>query len=126
MGRTQIDLLLRELYAARLSGDLDAVCRVFSADAMFQIASASRTSPVAIKAAGVNEFRPLLAFIMKTFRLGDFSIRTIKIDGAQATVHWTADVRSRITGATVPTEMVDLAEVHDGLVVNFNEVFVAR
>ena len=63
---------------------------------------------------------------MKTFKLGGFSIRAIEIDGAQATVYWTADVRSRITGATVRTEMIDLVEVRNGLVVNFNEVFVAR
>jgi ketosteroid isomerase-like protein len=124
MGRREIDHLIRELYAARLRGDLEAVCRSFAADARFQIASASQASPVAIKATGVDEFRPLLALLIKTFRLRNLTIRSITIDGAQATVHWRANVRSRITGATVATELVDMVEVRDGCIVNFNEGFL--
>jgi ketosteroid isomerase-like protein len=124
MGQTEIDRLLRGLYAARLSGDLDAVCRSFSADAKFQIASASQASPVAIKAAGVEEFRPLLALLVKTFKLIDLTILSMVIEGAQATVHWRVNVRSRITGTTAPTELIDRLEVRDGCIVHFNEVFV--
>ena len=126
MSRAEIDRLLRELYAARLSGDLEAVCRSFAADARFQIASASHASPVAIRATGVDEFRPLLALLIKTFRLGDLTIRSITVDGAQAIVHWRANVRSRITGADVPTELIDTVEVRDSSIVNFNEVFAPR
>jgi ketosteroid isomerase-like protein len=126
MGPTQIDRLLRDLYAARLSGDLDGVCRAFASDGGFHIASASETSPVAMTAAGVQEFRPLLAFMIKVFRLRDLTIRTINIDGDKATVHWQAHVRSRITGATVATEFIDIVEVRDGRITNFNEVFISR
>lgn len=126
MGRTEIDHLIRELYAARARGDLEAVCRLFAADARFQIASANQASPATIKATGVDEFRPLLALLIKTFRLGDSTIRSITIDGAQATVHWRANVRSRITGGTVPTELIDIVEVRDGCIVNFSEGFVRR
>ena len=126
MSRAEIDRLLRELYAARLSGDLEAVSRSFAADARFQIASANHASPAAIRATGVDEFRPLLALLIKTFRLGDLTIRSITVDGAQATVHWRANVRSRITGADVPTELIDTVEVRDSSIVNFNEVFAPR
>jgi ketosteroid isomerase-like protein len=126
MGTTQIDRLLRDLYAARLSGDLDGVCRTFAANGRFQIASATEDSPVAIKAAGVEEFRPLLAFMIKTFRLRDLTIRTLNVEGDKATVHWQARVRSRITGATVATEFIDIVEVRDGRIANFNEVFISR
>ena len=100
------------------------MCRVFATDAKFQIAGASGTSPVGIKAAGINEFRPLLAFMIKTFKLGALTIRTMNVEGDHATVHWQANVRSRITGATVPTEMIDIVEIRDGQIVNFNEVFM--
>jgi len=126
MRRAEIDGLMREFYAARGRGDLEAVLRSFSADAAFQIASGSPDSPVAIKANGIDEFRPLLALLIKTFRLGDLTISSMAIDGARATVLWRANVRSRITGATVPTEMIDVVEVRDGRIVNFNEVFVSR
>lgn len=127
MGTTEIDRLLRDLYAARQSGDLDGVCRAFAADGGFQIASAGAdSSQVAIKAAGVREFRPLLAFMIKTFRLRDLTIRTMNIAGPMATVHWDALVRSRITGATVPTEFIDIVKVRDGRIANFSEVFITR
>jgi ketosteroid isomerase-like protein len=126
MGRTHIDRLLRELYHARLSGDLEGVCRVFAADAKFQIAGASETGPAGIKANGIREFRPLLAFMIKTFKLGALKIRTMEIQEDQATVRWQADVQSRITGATVPTELIDVVEVRDGKIVNYNEVFMPR
>jgi ketosteroid isomerase-like protein len=126
MGRIHIDRLLRELYHARSSGDLEGVCRVFAADAKFQIAGASETGPAGIKANGIREFRPLLAFMIKTFKLGALTIRTMEIQEDQATVRWQADVQSRITGATVPTEFVDIVEVLDGRIANFNEVFISR
>jgi ketosteroid isomerase-like protein len=124
MGRNEIDRLLRELYEARSKGDLDGICRTFAANAKFQITGAGETSPIGIKATGIKEFRPLLAFMIKAFRLGGLTIGTIDIDGAQATVRWRASVNSRITGATVLTEMIDIIEVRDGRIVNFNEVFV--
>src|SRR5208283_1274419 len=114
MGRTQIDRLLRELYAARSSGDLDGVCRVFATDAKFQIAGASETGPAGIKANGIGEFRPLLALMIKTFKLASLTIRSMEIQEDQATVHWQANVQSRITGATVATELIDVVEVRDG------------
>src|SRR5271156_3867061 len=124
MGRTQIDRLLRELYAARFSGDLEGVCRVFAADAKFQMAGAGEAGPAGIKAYGIREFRPLLAFMIKTFKLGALTIRSMEIQEEKATIRWQADVQSRITGATVPTELIDVVEVHDGKIANFNEVFV--
>jgi ketosteroid isomerase-like protein len=126
MGRTQIDRLLRELYAARSSGDLEGVCRVFAADAKFQIAGASETGPAGIKANGIREFRPLLAFMIKTFKLGALTIRTMEIQADQATVRWQANVQSRITGVTVPTDFIDIVEVGDDRIVNYNEVFIRR
>lgn len=126
MGPTQIDRLLRELYAARSSGDLERVCRVFAADAKFQIAGASEAGPAGIKANGIREFRPLLAFMIKTFKLGELTIRTMEIQEDKATVRWQADVQSRITGATVPTELIDVVEVRNGKIVNYNEVFMPR
>ena len=126
MDTTQIDRLLRELYAARLSGDLEAVCRTFSPDAGFQIASASEANPVSIEAAGIDEFRPLLAFMIKTFKLAELNICTMDIRDAHARVHWRANIRSRITGATVRTEFIDLIDVRNGRIMNFSEVFVQR
>src|ERR1700735_228434 len=124
MGRIEIDRRMREFYAARVRGDLEAVCRSFFADAQFKIASASKVRPVAIRANGVEEIRPLMALLFKTFRLSDFAILAMTIDGAEVKVHWQANVRSKITGATVPTELADIVKLRDGFIADFDEVYV--
>jgi ketosteroid isomerase-like protein len=124
--RLEIDKLLRGLYAARLRGDLDAVCRSFSDDAVFQIAGAGQTSPVSNRAVGVEQFRPLLAVMIKSFRLRDQVIIAILIDGMKAAVHWRAGVYSRITGTMVLTEFVAIVEVRDARIVSYLEFFAPR
>ncbi len=124
MGRSEIDRLIRDFYAARMRGDLEAVCRSFLADAQLKIASASKVRPVAIRANGVEEIRPLMALLFKTFRLSDFAILAMTIDGAEVTVHWQAKVGSKITGATVPTELADIVKLRDGFIADFDEVYV--
>jgi ketosteroid isomerase-like protein len=119
--RAQIEELMRDLYANRLRSDLPAVCRSFSADAEFRIVSSGQARPIAITAKGIDEFRPLLELLIKAFRVTDLTILFMSIDGVRAAVYWHANVRSRITGGTVPTEMIDLVEVFDGRIVNFRE-----
>jgi ketosteroid isomerase-like protein len=122
--RPEIERLLRELYDSRLRGDLDGLCRAFSRDALFQIAGAGQVSPIVNRSTGIDQFRPLLAVLVKTFRLSDLMILSLVIDNLKAAVHWRAKVCSRLTGATVPTEFVDLIEIKDALVVSYVEFFV--
>jgi ketosteroid isomerase-like protein len=124
--RLVFDRLLRELYGARARGDLDGVCRIFSEDAKFQIAGASHANPVTITAVGINEVRSWLAVLIKAFQLTDETILSMIIDGPQAAVHWRAKIYSRITGATVSTELVDLVQVRDGRIASYTEFFVPR
>jgi ketosteroid isomerase-like protein len=124
--RSAIDGLLRELYAARVRGDLQGVCALFSADARFEIAAASQGNPIAVNSHGAGEFRPLLTLLMRTFRITDHVILSMLIDGSKAAVHWQAKVYSRITGAIVPTEFMDMVEVQSGSIVSYIEFFVPR
>jgi ketosteroid isomerase-like protein len=124
--RLEIDGLLRRLYAARLRGDLEAVCQSFSDDAVFRIAGAGQITPVFNTAHGVDQYRPLLNVMIKAFKLSDQAILSILIDGMKAAVHWQARVYSRITGTTVLTELIDLVEVRDARIVSYIEFFVPR
>jgi ketosteroid isomerase-like protein len=126
MERLEIDRLLRELYAARVRGDLDAVCGSFLNDARLEIAGASRGSPTVVTSVGVGKFRPLLALMIKTFKISDQSILSIIIEGAKAAVHWRAAVHSKVTGTTAITELVDVIEIRDDLIASYIEFFVPR
>lgn len=124
--RAQIDRLLREFYAARLGGDLDGLCRIFADNAKLEIAGASQSNPIAISATGVSKIRTWLALLIKTSHLSDQVIVSMIIEDERAAVRWRAKIRSKITGATVPTDFIDLAEIRDGRIVSYTEFFVPR
>ena len=121
--RLEIEKLLRELYAARVEGQLDRLCVLFSGQASFKIVGASEGKPIAITARGSGEIRAWLAVMLKTFKLGRYQQLGVVIEGARASVHWRADIHSKITGVIVPTELVDLVEISDGKVSGYHEFF---
>ncbi len=115
--------LLRDLYTARIEGRLDPLCGLFLVDAQFRIAGASDGKPIAIAASGAGEIRTWLSMLLKTFRIGDHQILSSVIDGNKAAVHWRADIHSKVTGAVVPTELMDLVELRGGRIVSYTEFF---
>ncbi|MDB6091358.1 MAG: hypothetical protein JWN85_4142 [Gammaproteobacteria bacterium] len=121
--RLQIEQLLRELHAARMTGQLDRLCALFAADATFRIAGASDGKPIAIAASGIEEVRAWLGVMLKTFKLTHYRLLSVVIDGARATIHWQVDIHSKITGVVVPTELVDLVEVSGAHIISYREFF---
>jgi len=121
--RSTTEARLRELYAARVRGDLAGVCACFSDEAQLRFAGASGANPVAASARGAGEFRHLLAIMLKSFTLTEFATLSILVDGARAAVHWRARIHSRITGASVQTEFADLVELRDGRILSYTEFF---
>lgn len=124
--RQKTERLLRDLYAARASGDVSAVYDKFSPDARFQVAGASHSTPVAVTAIGAKEYRPLLAIMIKTFKLSDQEILSLLIDGTKAAVHWRANIFSRLTGTTVLTELIDMIEIRNDRIGSYIEFFAPR
>lgn len=122
--RSRVEALLRELYAARAAGELDRLCALFASDALLKISGSSDGKPIAIAARGAEEVRSWLGVLVKTFRLSRQEIVSMVIDGSRAAVQWRASIHSRITGASVPTELVDVFEVKGGLIVSYVELFV--
>jgi ketosteroid isomerase-like protein len=121
MERTEVDGLLRELYAARLRGDLDWLCRAFSEDAKFRIAGVSHVSPIALTAVGRNEIRQWLALLLKTFQMSNHSILLMIVERERAAVQWRARIHSRITGLSVVSEFIDLVEMRNGRIAAYTE-----
>lgn len=122
--RAAFEALLAQLYAARAAGALEPLCALFGADALFRISGSSDGKPIALSARGSQEVRTWLAVLVKTFRLSGHEILSTVIDGPRAAVHWRASINSRITGASVPTELVDVVEMRDGRIASYIELFV--
>jgi ketosteroid isomerase-like protein len=123
-GRAEFEKLLAQLYEARAAGALEPLCALFSPDAVFKISGSSDGKPIALAAQGAQEVRSWLAVLVKTFKLTRHEILSMVIDGDRAAVHWRASIHSRVTGASVPTELVDLIERRAGRIGSYVELFV--
>jgi ketosteroid isomerase-like protein len=124
--RAAAERMVRELHAARVGGDLAGMCRLFADHGRFEIAGASADKPIAIRADGIAEFRPWLAMMTKVFRLSDYTLISLVIEWPRASAHWRVNIFSKVTGVTVPTELVDLIEVRDDKIQTYSEFFVPR
>ena len=124
--RVVAERMIRELHAARVRGDLAALCRLFADHGQFEIVGASADKPIAIRASGIAEFRPWLAMMVKVFRLTNYTLLSLVVEWPRATVHWRADIYSKVTGVTIATELVDLVELSDDRILNYTEFFVPR
>ena len=122
--RPQVEQLVRELHTARLEGDLQRLCALYADEARLRIAGSSDGKPIAIAAIGIAEIRPWLSVLVKTFRLSQYTILSLSVDVPRAAAHWRVDIHSKITGAVVPTELVDLIDVRGGRISTHTEFFV--
>ena len=102
------------------------MCAFFASDAHLRFTGAGQASPLAVTAQGVSEFRPLLALMIKSFKLEEPSIHSLIIDGRQAVVHWQTTSLSRISGLATPTELVDLVEFRGDRIASYVEFFASR
>jgi ketosteroid isomerase-like protein len=118
--------MVRELHMARVGGDLAGMCRLFADDGRFEIAGASADKPIAIRAQGLAEFRPWLAMMTKVFRLSDYHLISLIVESPRISAHWRVNILSKVTGVTVPTELVDLIELRDDRIQTYSEFFVPR
>jgi ketosteroid isomerase-like protein len=123
--RVQVEKLVNELYASRVDGRLESLCALFSSQANIRISGAGDVKPIAINARGIDEIRNWLSMLVRTFKLNNFEMVSVTIENSRAAVHWRANILSKITGAIIPTELIDLVEVIDGQIGSYIEFFVA-
>jgi hypothetical protein len=64
--------------------------------------------------------------MVKVFRLSNYTLLSLVVEWPRATVHWRADIYSKVTGVTIATELVDLVELSDDRILNYTEFFVPR
>ena len=124
--RATAERIVRDLHTARLAGDLAGMCRLFADHGRFEIAGASADKPIAIRAASLADFRPWLAMMAKVFRLSDYHLISLIIEGPRVAAHWRVNILSKVTGVTVPTELVDLVETDGDRIQSYSEFFVPR
>ena len=112
--RSHVEKLLRDAYAARQRGDVDALCAYFADNPSFALAGAREASPIALQCTDGATFRTVMSGLIKTFEWLDQQILSMIIDGSKAAVHWRGRIRSALNGEEVVTEFVDVITVEGG------------
>jgi hypothetical protein len=51
---------------------------------------------------------------------------SLVVEWPKATAHWRTDIYSKVTGVTIPTELVDLVELSEDRILNYTEFFAPR
>jgi ketosteroid isomerase-like protein len=118
--------IIEKLHAARVAGDLAGMCRLFADTGRFEILGASADKPIAIQAVDLAGFKPWLAMMVKVFKLNNYAVLSTVVEWPRATVHWRADIYSKVTGITVRTELVDIVEVSEDRILSYTEFFAPR
>jgi ketosteroid isomerase-like protein len=118
--------LIEQLHAARVAADLTGMCRVFADDGRFEILGASADKSIAIRANDLAEFRPWLSMMVKVFRITNYHLLSLTVEWPRAVAHWRADIYSKITGVTVPTELVDVTRLNEDSILTYTEFFAPR
>ncbi len=121
MERQQIENLVREIHAARVRGDTDAMLANFSDQAVFRIVGAAHASPIAGQTVGVEELRKQLDTLVGAFEFQDQQIVSLLMDGPRIGVHSRVTVRAVASGETATTEVFDLIEFQDGRIASFTQ-----
>ncbi len=124
--RIVAERIIQQLHAARVAGDLAGMCRVFADDGRFEILGASADKSIAIRAQSLAEFRPWLSMMVKVFRITNYQLLSLVVESPKAVAHWRADIYSKVTGVTVPTELVDVVQLNEDCIVTYTEFFAPR
>jgi ketosteroid isomerase-like protein len=124
--RIVAERLIQQLHAARVAGDLTGMCRAFADDGRFEILGASADKSIAIRANNLAEFRPWLAMLVKVFRISNYQLLSLTVEWPHAVAHWRADIYSKVTGVTVPTELADIVQLTDDCILTYTEFFAPR
>jgi ketosteroid isomerase-like protein len=118
--------IIEKLHAARVAADLPGMCALFADTGRFQILGASADKPISIQADDLKGFKPWLAMMVKVFKINNYAVLATVVEWPRATVHWRADIYSKVTGATVHTELVDILEVSEDRILSYTEFVAPR
>ncbi|MGC2033752.1 MAG: nuclear transport factor 2 family protein [Steroidobacteraceae bacterium] len=124
--RAVAERMVRQVHTARVGGDLPALCRLFADHGRYEIVGVSADKPIAIRTTSIAELRPWLAMMVKVFRLSDYCLLSLVVEWPRATAHWRTDIYSKVTGVTVPTELIDLLELSEDRILSYTEFFAPR
>ena len=122
MERGAIETMMRDAYAARVKGDLDAVMQIFHPDAVFLINGAgTRVQALTGASTGRDAIRPVMGGLIQTWKFEDWRVLSLVVEGEKAVLNWSAKATCIANGQSAPVEVADVMTFRDGKVIEFKQ-----
>ena len=122
--RDEIEAVLRDLYAARVRGDVDGVMKHFAADATYRMHSRG-TGTVALRNASRSpeEIRLVIGALIQAYKFSDWRLVSLIVEGERAALHWRSRVMLLATGKAEEFDGFDTLAFRDGKIVECHQAF---
>jgi ketosteroid isomerase-like protein len=117
----EIKAIIARLYAARKSGDVDAILRFFDENATFAMSGSKQASGVAMEAKGADEIRVALTNLLNAYDMHEQTILSFLVDDEKAAAHHRSKMTFKRTGEAFDTEMLDLWKLQGDKIVSVIE-----
>lgn len=125
MTRNEIENIVRESYAARRIGDIEATAAYFAEDATFRISACEALGDLGTPLRGKSDLRGLWGTVFPTYDWSEFPIRSIMIDDGtappRAVVHCAGTMVYTPTGQRFEAETLDMLTFENGKITDFLE-----
>jgi ketosteroid isomerase-like protein len=120
--RTQIEDTIRDLWVARLQGDLEGTLKGVAEGAVFSLnARGTGEKSMSERSTGKAAIRPVLRQLIENWRFDDWKQISLLIDGEKALLHWTARVTCVPTGKSENFDVFDLIAFQDDKIVDYHQ-----
>ena len=114
MSRAEAEKVVRDVYSARLSNDVERVCDQFLSDGCLVINGDPAESAIALRAAGRPSLDEMLDALIQRWEWLEQDIERVLIDGDHAAVQYQLTARFKPTGEVVQTTICDLLTFRSG------------
>lgn len=112
--RAAVEALIRDAYAARHRGDLDALMGYMHLDCSYRLAGGPQAAEVFAQPEGRAAVREQMAGLIAAYVFSDIEELALTVDGDKATLHWRANVACKPTGRSGAFEIMDVFTIVDG------------
>jgi ketosteroid isomerase-like protein len=120
--RTQIEDTIRDLWVARLQGDLEGTLKGVAEGAVFSLnARGTGEKSMSERSTGKAAIRPVLRQLIENWRFDDWKQISLLIDGEKALLHWTARVTCVPTGKSENFDVFELIKFQDDKIVDYHQ-----
>lgn len=117
--RAQTEAFVRDMYARRFAGNVEAIMAGFSQAAWFRVAGDEVLGMLSTEVRGTEALRGMMQQFVDNWDWSEYRIESVLVDGNRVVVHGKGPMTFRPSNQRYETETLDLITVADGKITGF-------